>query len=524
MKTPPQTFTKLFVEGKSINNIEVIEDVSTIGYSASRGEAELSNSNFMKVILTGINYKTYAIENCRFTELILDNCQYDHLTIKECDIKKLTFTNFKTGTLQIINNDSIEVLSIKNCETSVINLITNEINAIEIGQNRNNRLVIQSNLSQEINEITLSGDIPTVLISTSNAKKINLSTATNTIQLTQCKIVDINLKNDYRSITFEECTVGKTSAHAATGLNLKGGSYEVIKFIQNKNIGITVNRDNKGDDCIIVTLDICNTNLHVALNHCKIKHLLMNNFTAQPNSHFNFVQVTTKLLIESSNLEGCKFHNVNFSNADIRLLNSSLSNSKFINVEWPFNHQLYEYQVDIKNKLKREKLDTLWPLKESYRQLKVLSLDQHNKIDAVAFQKHEIKVYWKIVNLSRQKQLGNWFILFTNRVFSDFGQSIWLPLAWLLGVHSVLIYLLLHSFPLAVELELNPMGWDFKATEVGFAMFVNLLSPVHDSDLQNDLMAAPISIFGTIDFIIRVSSGYFLYYFIRATRKFNYSI
>jgi len=54
----------------------------------------------------------------------------------------------------------------------------------------------------------------------------------------------------------------------------------------------------------------------------------------------------------------------------------------------------------------------------------------------------------------------------------------------------------------------------------GTRLFFQTILPIHGVDIRYG-DAPPISIAGFWDFVIRISSGYFIYYFISASRKYH---
>ena len=96
-------------------------------------------------------------------------------------------------------------------------------------------------------------------------------------------------------------------------------------------------------------------------------------------------------------------------------------------------------------------------------------------------------------------------LVFLNRWVSDFGQSWLLPLLWLLIFHFILF---MSIFEWQFSLELT----DFKR---GLGEYFQLLNPVHKTP---EYINSGMGLF--TEFWMRVLGGFFIYHFIRATRKF----
>lgn len=146
----------------------------------------------------------------------------------------------------------------------------------------------------------------------------------------------------------------------------------------------------------------------------------------------------------------------------------------------------------------------------------MVSLNANDKYNALIFLKNEMNQIWKATNLRKRDDIGNWLILGSNKLFSDFGQSLGRPLAWLFGVHSVLYFVLIMTVDLPVKLTMDFDEMSLAAFWEGAGIYLNLLSPVHSDTIKG------ASIFGVTDFFMRLSAGFFLYYFLRSTRKFNF--
>jgi hypothetical protein len=76
---------------------------------------------------------------------------------------------------------------------------------------------------------------------------------------------------------------------------------------------------------------------------------------------------------------------------------------------------------------------------------------------------------------------------------------------------------------LKIAKEISFVNYDWSSTIKVFGYFLNFLSPAHSSTI-NDFYGKELSLFGTADFFMRISSAYFIFYFLRATRKFNFSV
>jgi len=106
-------------------------------------------------------------------------------------------------------------------------------------------------------------------------------------------------------------------------------------------------------------------------------------------------------------------------------------------------------------------------------------------------------------------------IVGSNYIFSDFGQSILLPLGWLFSVHYLLFSILMLNNVFEVQFSLTNATWS--AFFKGFELYLQLLSPLHKFDLYPD----PGTLFGIVDFLMRLFSTYFIYHIIKASRQYS---
>ena len=158
-------------------------------------------------------------------------------------------------------------------------------------------------------------------------------------------------------------------------------------------------------------------------------------------------------------------------------------------------------------------------LMEINRRFKQYFKNRDSPIDAAIFQRNELQAYlryllhkWDHLSFS---QFFDLTLLGTNRIFSNFGQSFVLPLLWLLSIHFYLFYLLNQNYQLGYDLCFD---WDSGCSfsKEAFGYYLHLINPVHKLvDVNGE------SVIAVEDFIMRISSGYFIFYFLKATRKFS---
>ena len=244
----------------------------------------------------------------------------------------------------------------------------------------------------------------------------------------------------------------------------------------------------------------------------------LNEFNAMDVNYFNEAffdnfKIREKFLLMNSSLIKCKFNKIDLQTAQLSLWDTYLQDSDFVNVEWPDDFRINE-AVDHPNDFES--------LREAYRQLKRISLNQNNKIHALEFQRNEMRMQYEILSrkpkwgLKNFKNLGNFLIVGTHKWVSDFGQNIWKPLLLLLGFHLIWFHFLMYT-ELGIVWSSTPNYTD--SIEAVHSYF-NTLLPTHGIE-QQLASGEKIKITGLLDFVMRIFSGYFIFYFIYVSRKYH---
>lgn len=223
--------------------------------------------------------------------------------------------------------------------------------------------------------------------------------------------------------------------------------------------------------------------------------------------------------VEYFRLKNCTINYLEWSN--LKLNNYSLGGSNLIglkvfNVTWPQDKLFEQLLPDLsqwKPLTKREKIffSQLIPVfkidMEAYRLLKASSQNNQNEMDALEFYRLEMRRLWIIRRIS-DKKIGwrDTALLGIGRLVSDFGQNWLLPLIWLFGIHYILFMSVF---------EWNYI-WDWECFKNGLGAFFELLNPVHKTP---DYINTGMGLF--TEFWMRLFSGFFIFHFVKATRKYG---
>jgi hypothetical protein len=195
--------------------------------------------------------------------------------------------------------------------------------------------------------------------------------------------------------------------------------------------------------------------------------------------------------------------NLDLSSCSLHFDHSLLNKCVFSNIAWPKKMRLDSANPDGSKQ-------RFISLKETYRQLKQAMLKDGNNIDALAFYRNELEEYRSFAKDNPEVKREDKIILWMMWLFSDHGQSFARPIAWLLGMHLVFFLIAIavgyNGFYFTPDHDWSAV-WDF----IGSYFF--LLNPVHKLPDTNGGMLI-------VDFFMRLSSGFFIYHIIRASRKF----
>ncbi len=218
-------------------------------------------------------------------------------------------------------------------------------------------------------------------------------------------------------------------------------------------------------------------------------YLLFNNISTKPGS---------SIIVKNSNLGKAEIFNVDFTEcSSIQIEDAHIENIISSNVTWC-------------NRLKMNKKDlrTIRYTREAYRQIKNIMIKSNNKPEEIKFWGYEMDAYTRELSLSR----GRWdekIILISNRYTNYHGLSWFLPFLELVMI-DVLLYALIKRSIGYTHFNVNYLLTDI----VNYCEFIN---PLHSY-----IKVFPVeSNWGKLfDVFARILSGYLIYQFLRAFRRF----
>lgn len=453
-------------------------------------------------------------------DLIFDNCVFN-----ASEDEEYKFETISGGNLTFRYDNEF------NCRLGLINLNNS---STEIG-------------GQFSNEIYISGGSCTLSFRGPGGELIS-----------NFKNITLINSNNFKSIFFRDLKqigIVRFSKKVSDILNFAQGEYDTIQFqntfdLKELKFGSLQNNSKFSANSIslpdlnltgkieflnseILKIDLSSFNNisgNVLFKDAIIYDMDLSSFYMQEGSvRFQNIEFKESFKAVQSNFQKAQFVGVNFYNAKLYLDWSLLSEAFYSNVVWPKDYLVYPNLVNKKyawrvikqlfpalfkgkRHLKNEEHIELKVQREIYRQLKAISIKNVNNIDTLIFYKNEMRVYWIDMRFKKEISTGDQFLLFLNRYLSNFGQSYLRPFLWILFGQTVFCILIWHF-------EADKWcgdGTNCKLDFVkGIAEYFTWLNPIFKTPEYWTSKSVIIS------FFMRIYNGFFIYHFIKATRKFG---
>lgn len=389
--------------------------------------------------------------------VLINNCQFNSNHILEpCMLQELTIINCELEA--IVNVDRVGTIRIDGEKTHIKSFQANSRGYLE-------KLVFFSSF---IDQLYLEG-IEKCVVELVDVKSRELRVLHGAKDLTvrsgQIDTISFNRIHLRSQILIDSCEVETFD----------------IDYIHGKGIlkltGVEIDRVS------ISELDHCQTTIEVS--------------GAKKLSNLELTNISSRVILNDLTLNGLSVNNCD------------LGQWEFGYIDWSKSFRLY---LTGESSKKTGASIELWELS---RQFKDYFLETNNHIYADIFRKSELEYYYRLLLEKVKKrnfsmnQFIDFLILGTNKWFSGFGRNPLRALSFLFGFHLI-------WFSLLIAYEVIPYRFcgSFNG-DCGLGLFLSLLNPVHKLP-----EASGKTIYSTIDFCMRVSSAYFIYYFLKASRKF----
>lgn len=439
------------------------------------------------------------------------NSHLKKIEIKNCDLGSIDIEDIETGIPLIFQDCKIHSLRFrKGCSWNEVRFLRSEVTSLEI-----DGAVKAVNLYDH-------SKAEFCLFETAHIEQLFVDNQSGfkhlyMVDCTGNTSIDFVSTKECQSAAFRKCDIKLVRVSLS--------AIEEISIVQCKKIGaitlsplteipdVNVSETNFG---IFSIRGATSSKGKISIAKAQIDFLNINDFQNLGQLNLTDIEIKHEAEFKYSQLGKSAFTGVNFSNAPVVIRSSDFHQTTFSTVVWNKEYKLNESDKNL----------TYQTLAESYRQLKTSYLKSSNFIDASRFKYHELRSFYNHLRsvLSEDiramkfrpawRNLGDFLILWTSKKSSDFGESVGRPLYLMTLFHLVLFCLLLIAFELPIKFtSIQHHSWE--AFGEGFRLYVYLMSPAHSIKVGN------VEIYGVLDTLMRISSAYFLYYFLKASRKFH---
>ncbi|WP_462247810.1 hypothetical protein [Ekhidna sp.] len=464
--------------GESVFSYCQFEDTVSV-VSLGRGNNSFKNCVFKGNVHLAQMGNSVHFLNCYLEgEVIFESKNSTGLiSFNECELSTLV-SRISNGSFQI-SSSTVKSILHENCSIRRLELVKTKVLS-DITGSTIEKLII--NTESNINAIT-SKSFDSVSINSSQLKLVELSQA--------------------KSATF-------SSVHAKS-----------ITFKSTERIVLA------NSEIDSVSFNECNFN-NFFVNECNCGEFVINNLRYAGSSteffKINHLLVSGSFEINDSTLGNAVFEFLLVRSANVVFRNSDYADWEFNKVDWPTG---YEIDLGYTGMLSENLVH-----RDFYRELKRKCIANENTIDAAYFKSKEMIFHTRYIGeLSKEykrihgriKYLKNdlfseWFILWTNKVFSGFGGNVWRPLLLGLIFHLLFFNLFLLDFShFGIKaFYQGGFGVEMASSIKGVVKYLEMFNPLHSFDDKVKLGIGALF----MDIVMRVSSGYFIFYILRASRKF----
>lgn len=538
------TFLSWLKHQNEINEFMVTDDVYLDDQKAIRLGLKLIHNNKS---ISKCEFLNFTFDNVPFETLIFTDCKFKTIKFNITNpVTQLTFHNCEIQNLEIIGQSDVYItdLSVEGLKTNISQFhIEGNIGSIRLSDAKLGNVGLINSLKESSlkvidvasqKHLKLEGKYSKITIERSSLTCDANSVISDTMDFFHCSDLNVyflgsNIKyTDF--VNCRNCDIELVDTEAEY-VTLNEGSYGLVKIegLCDFKLKTSKNTENRSE----TTIDkffLRNCELSEESN-LYLNKVAFNEIGISGTENYGQIQIrqssiSNRLSLSTSNIRDTKFSNLTIEQSCIvDIHESDLSEVDFNNFRWNNNYKLNE-------KYNNEKFESetiyLRSLRESYRQLKALFVRAGNKIEALEFQKHELRIQlevlrkgleWNVAKIDNLNTLGNYLILYTHYKSSNFSQNIWKPFSLLFIFHLIFFNIFLFANPdLGVTIDLfNP---SYEAFEKSNELYFTTIFPTHAFEL-NELNGSKVSIAGFWDFILRVSSSYFIFYFISASRKYH---
>lgn len=484
---------------------------------SEEGEAngvEVESIYFLTEFINATKEDVFIIKNCKFS--------------RGGDLSKLKVRGRLIFKDCIFEGDDDDIFSFKNISNhSSSHLIISQSNVFKVKTEFINVSVVK---------LWVAGTFEKQVRFHRCASSIHLNGGEETSKYTQ---VTFSGCEELKSLLIRDSKVSDYLSFQASvpkQLTICDGDYEIINF---HNISSIPYLKIEGGDKDREKLKIGELRMQymrqegeINIKFCQIGILNLQEYASRGGLlRFRGVDFLKEAHMEDSELRDVQFNDVSFLNSSLFFDRSFISEAIFSNITWTKKHLVFpdyavrDRKLSWKSLLKNlkevltlsysrvitdQEHSILKIQREIYRQLKNVSLANHNTVDALAFYKNEMNVYWLDIKFHPKKSMTGLngrdrLLIGLNKYVSNFGQSWFLPLVWI-TITTVIYYFIV---------EQPTLSYYPKDIGNGILEVLYYVNPVRriDADLTKSAQG--------LDVLFRVLNAYFIYHFIKASRKFG---
>jgi len=518
------------------------------------GNYTLNWSVLYKQGITGLK----SFNNCVFDNLKIEGLIEEETVFIKCQFNLLHIAASGDSTSVKLGNCIIETLSVSSFKGSdnldLLHITGKDSSIDKISINRGVRVLRIEDANVSHSTIFSEDDRCEIDYIDSTIGDISIHGKIRSVGFHKAMISHIRMKSlDLRShIIFDSCDVDSCQLYGVKSTTLLSKSSSHKQFIFHSAIieevtlvsPIKIDMLNISKECSLVLHNLFEDG---SANTLMIGELKFWNLDLDSKSLFNFNRVNfenVRLMdtvndgiiklrdcsiganfnLLSSEVNDLRFNTVTIGqNCKVSIIDTDISDVRFNNFKWGNDYALLEkYDPEIHGTNKNLFYLTL---RESYRQLKSLFIKNGNKIEALEFQKHELRAHYLLVKRDTFndgvsgffRNLGNFLILWTHKSASNFGLHIWKPFILLFIFHAIFfnVFLISNDLGYQFSLENDPDVFAHACKDYFYTLW-----PTHGFSMKS-IESVDVNISGLSDILLRVFSGYFIFYFVTASRKYH---
>ncbi|WMN06762.1 hypothetical protein QYS48_33630 [Marivirga arenosa] len=480
---------------------EFIEELKNISKRNS-GDVKMDNIIIEEPLsLIGIGMQSLSFEDCEISQLSISS-----------EIRKSISLNGIKGEYIKITNLGCNLISLNSCTLNSLDIKKNFNGKLNIGPSNEVKDILFENIIPSGGEIysknkVVFSDCKLKELLKINTRELTFSNNSNIIKLEPEKSINI--------LKFLDSSCGHLQTSQQGNLTISGENVNLTTLEINYDIG-ELNFLNSSLQKI--KLEGHQTSLNkISLSNCRglesftCDGYFVNEFYVDRIVNYSKFEITHSNISDSLTMTDCDlsdavFNDLNLSSCTCKFNRSFLVGANFFNIQWN--------EKEMIGKENKKDLQELRERKEVFRQLKYAHSKQENALDASFFKVQELESYRKLLSIIRTRNirvLGDRLILWTHKVLGGYGVNVWVPFFWLFSAH--LLWFCLSEFSPSIMNSADDFSWT--NTKLAIVSYFYFLNPVHPFFYQGE------RIMSGWDILMRLSSGYFIFYFLKASRKFH---